>query len=73
VRAAFIVAASSQAPNKYQVSLELVELSSGMNNLAIPAKSIPQKAMVKMLAQVIPKMRRSPSKSRSATWVVLKL
>ena len=71
VSMAFIVAASSQAPNKYQTSLGSFAPSSGVNSRAIPAKSIPQNARARIVAQLIPTKSRSPSKSDRANSVVL--
>ena len=71
VSTAFIVAASSQAPNRYQTSLGSSEPLSGVNRRAIPAKSMPQKASARMVAQGIPANFRLPSTSASANCVVL--
>ena len=71
VRQAFMTAASSQAPNRYQTSAGSSRPCSGVNRRAIPAKSIPQKAIERIVAQRRPANLRSlPSKSVSAKSVV---
>src|SRR5512133_3034541 len=74
VSVAFMAAARIQAPNRYQTSAGSSFIScSGVNRRAIPAKSIPQKAMDRIVAQRIPAKASSPSTSLSANSVVLKL
>ena len=51
VRTAFMVAARSQAPNMYQTSLGSCSPCSGVKSRAIPAKSIPQNASERIVAQ----------------------
>ena len=63
VSMAFIVAASSQAPKRYHTSDGSSAPCSGVNNRAIPAKSIPQNAIANMVAQRMPAKRKSPSRS----------
>jgi hypothetical protein len=59
VRPAFMEAASSQAPNKYHTSAGSSRPCSGVNRRAIPAKSIPQKAIERIVAQRTPANFRS--------------
>ena len=73
VSIAFMVAASSHAPNKYQTSFSPLFPSSGVNKRAIPAKSIAQNATARIVAHFNPRNCRSPSRSESANSVVLKL
>jgi len=67
---AFMLAAKSQAPNKYQVECADEFDSSGVNIRAIPAKSMLQKAMARMVAQDKPANFKSPNKSTRANSVV---
>src|SRR5512135_1083280 len=73
VKIAFMVAARIQAPNRYQTSAGSSAPCSGVNKRAIPAKSIPQKAMERIVAQRIPAKVKSPRTSLRANSVVLKL
>jgi hypothetical protein len=70
VSIAFINAANIQAPNRYQTSVGSSDPCSGVNNLAIPAKSIPQNAMDKIVAHRTLKNFNSPNRSLSAKSVV---
>ena len=51
VNMAFMVAAKSQAPKRYQTSLGSSLPCSGVKRRAIPAKSMPQKAIAKIVDQ----------------------
>jgi hypothetical protein len=74
VRMAFMAAARSQAPNIYQASVGPSRFCTGVRSLAMPAKSIPQNAMDRMVAQPRPRKRRlAPSMSVRAYSVVEKL
>ena len=74
VSIAFIVAASSQAEKRYQVALKgEEEWASGEKRRAMPAKSIAQKAMERIVAQRKERKDKSPSKSERANSVVEKL
>ncbi len=70
VSMAFMVAARNQAASKYQTSTCSLRPFSGVNRRAIPAKSIPQKAMDRIIAQRKPTNLRSPSKLARAKSVV---
>ena len=54
VSMAFMAAASSQAPNRYQTSAGSSWPCCGVKSRAMPAKSIPQKAMDRIVAQLMP-------------------
>src|SRR5512139_2657326 len=69
----FIVAANSQAPKRYQDSEGSLLPASGVNRRAIPAKSMQQKAIARIVAHLRLANSRSPSKSDRAYMVVLKL
>jgi hypothetical protein len=73
VRIAFMVAESIQAPNKYQASEGSFLSFPTRNNLDIPAKSIPQNAIVKIVAHFNPRKFNPPNRSVNAYSVVLKL
>jgi len=57
-------AASSQAPNRYQPGPFSLACC-GVKSRAMPAKSIPQKAMDRMVAQLMPRKRNSHQAYRS--------
>ena len=71
VNMAFMVAASSQAPKRYHTSPGSSAPSSGVKRRAIPAKSIPQNATARIVAQLTPRKSSSPRRSRKANSVVL--
>ncbi len=60
VMTAFIVAPSSQAPIRYQTAFGSSAPRSGVNSRANPAKSMAQKAMARIVAQVTPQKAISP-------------
>lgn len=73
VMMAFMVAPSSQAPVKYQISFGSSKPRSGVNSRAKPAKSMAQNATAKIVAQAKLANLTSPSKLFSAYLVVSKL
>ena len=70
VSMAFIVAARNQAASRYHTSTRSLRPRSGVNSRAMPAKSMPQKAIARIMAQRMPTKRRSPKRLVRAKSVV---
>ena len=69
---AFINAANIQPPKSHQTFVDLPGFT-GANKRAIPAKSMLQNAVARIVAQRIPKALASPSMSMNALSVTSKL